>query len=95
MTTLEVDDTIIREIRVNVALELARRSRAAEAGGGQRLTLDDERVLTRQLVNGALELLARDAIAANRAVLNDAAEQAIAQVLPISTLAQTDTNSST
>jgi pilus assembly protein CpaF len=81
VTTLEVDDTIIREIRANVAVELARRSRTAEASGGQRLTLDDERVLTRQLVNGALELLARDAIAANRDVLNDDAEQAIAQAV--------------
>lgn len=81
MTTVDLDDALVRSIRATVAGELTRRSRANEAGGGRRLSPDDERALARQLVNAELEQLARDAIASGRSVLDDLAEQEIARAV--------------
>jgi len=81
MTTLELDETLVRRMRNAIASELTGRARAAEVAGTRRLQGDDEMMLARQLLNSELDALAREAMAHGRPPLDDEAEQALTQAV--------------
>ncbi|MGZ5032275.1 MAG: hypothetical protein ACXWAC_03675, partial [Usitatibacter sp.] len=79
MTAADIDVGLVQQVRTSVAAELTRRARAAELSGNRRLHRDDEIALARELVNGELERLARDAIERGESGLDPATEESLAQ----------------
>ncbi|MEZ5265217.1 MAG: hypothetical protein R2755_26355 [Acidimicrobiales bacterium] len=76
-----LDERLVQQVRARVGAELIEHNRTAELHGQRRLSPDDERALARQLVNRALEALAREAVTTGRPVLDDAAEQALSRAV--------------
>ncbi|MGE4086323.1 MAG: CpaF family protein [Vicinamibacterales bacterium] len=76
-----LDERLVQQVRARVGAELIEHNRTAELHGQRRLSPEDERALARQLVNRALEALAREAVTAGRPVLDDAAEQALSRAV--------------
>ncbi|MEO8698030.1 MAG: ATPase, T2SS/T4P/T4SS family [Acidimicrobiales bacterium] len=81
MTTIDLDDVLVRRIRVSIASELTRRARVAEVDGTRRLQPEDEQALARQLVNAELEQLARQSIAAGAPLRDERDEDEIARAV--------------
>ncbi len=74
MTLIDVDETLVRDLRAAVAAELSRRARQNEISGARKLARDDENQLARQLLNAEFERIATDAVSRGLPVLSDADE---------------------
>jgi pilus assembly protein CpaF len=74
VTLIDVDETLVRQLRAAVAAELSRRARQNEISGARKLARDDENQLARQLLNAEFERIATDAVSRGLPVLSDADE---------------------
>jgi Flp pilus assembly CpaF family ATPase len=73
-----VDHEMVARLHRAVGEELARRAGEAEAGGGRRLSPEDERALSRMLIAEQLRVLAREAVAGGSAPLAEHVEAHLA-----------------
>ena len=78
--TEQIDESLVRTLRAEVAEELSTSLRSLE-DAGQHLDSDDEEMLTRQLIAARLDELASTAIQAGRTVLTEDEEQALARAV--------------
>ena len=78
--TEQIDESLVRTLRAEVAEELSTSLRSLE-DAGQHLDSDDEGMLTRQLIAARLDALASTAIQAGRTVLTEDEEQALARAV--------------
>ena len=78
--TEQIDESLVRTLRAEVAEELSTSLRSLE-DAGQHLDSDDEEMLTRQLIAARLDELASTAIQAGRTVLTEGEEQALARAV--------------
>ena len=76
-----VDDPLVARFRTVVAHALAERTAAAQRSGGPGPDLDDQMALARRFVNDELEGYANECLAANRELLTQDEEEAIAQAV--------------
>ena len=78
--TEQIDESLVRTLRAEVAEELSTSLRSLE-DAGQHLDSDDEEMLTRQLIAARLDELASTAIQAGRTVLTEGEEHALARAV--------------
>jgi Flp pilus assembly CpaF family ATPase len=81
MTSIELDEGLVRRMRASVAGDLTARTNEAQRGAGRRLDSDDQAMLARELINQQLERHARDCLAAQQPVPMPEEEAAIAQAV--------------
>ena len=77
----DVDEDLVRRLRAAVASELTSRTTASLLERGRRLDRDDQTALARDLINEELERHAQTCLAANRPVLDQDAEDALARAV--------------
>src|SRR5690606_38561412 len=76
-----IHKALVRRMRQEVADDLARRLREDEEGGRLRMSLADQRVYGRQLINRRLESYAKEQLDAGREPLSHEDEMVIAQAI--------------
>lgn len=76
-----VDESIVGRFRTVVGHALAERTAAAQRSGGPGPDLDDQMALARRFVNEELERFAEECLAANRELLTEDQEEAVAQAV--------------
>jgi len=81
MSSVDLDEVLVRRVRACVATELSRQAREAESSGTRRLERDDEVALARQVVNAQLEELAAEAMLGGKPGLDDSMEDALAKAV--------------
>jgi pilus assembly protein CpaF len=82
MTTVSaVDESVVSRFRTVVGHALAERTAAAQRSGGSGPDLDDQMALARRFVNEELERFAGECLAANRQLLTEDEEEAVAQAV--------------
>jgi Flp pilus assembly CpaF family ATPase len=81
VTTVHINEELVRRIRSAVAGGLTERTTVAMGNGGRRLDADDQAALARSLIDDELEKHARDCISRNEPVLTADEEASLAQAV--------------
>ena len=78
--TDQIDESLVRSLRAEVAEELSTSLRSM-AADGRRLDTDDEEMLTRQLIAARLDALASASIHSGQTVLTEDEEQVLTRAV--------------
>jgi Flp pilus assembly CpaF family ATPase len=81
VTTVHINEELVRRVRSAVAGGLTERTTVAMGNGGRRLDADDQAALARSLIDDELEKHARDCISRNEPVLTADEEASLAQAV--------------